>query len=59
MKKKEIIDMNIDKCKTGMICQKCKFWKLLERLPGMKGRCDKRDYLISCYHSCCKDFEKE
>jgi hypothetical protein len=51
--------MNIDKCKTGMVCQKCKFWKLIERLPGMKGRCDKRDYLISCYHSCCKDFEKE
>ena len=50
--------MNDNKCLKGY-CVQCKFWKLQEWLPGNKGKCDKRDYLISCSHSCCEDYTEK
>jgi hypothetical protein len=47
-------------CKEeGGICSLCKYWKIMEFLPGNKGRCNKRDYIISCHHSCCNDFSEK
>lgn len=59
MIKKRGIDMFKRECLSG-ICSRCKYWKILEILPGLKGKCIKREYIISCSHSCCEDFsEKE
>lgn len=45
-------------CKEG-VCAKCKYWKILDSFSGLKGKCSKNEYIISCSHSCCDDFKKE
>jgi hypothetical protein len=41
-------------CDTG-VCGRCKHWLMKDQY--LKGICKKYEYIISCSHDCCVDYE--